>query len=61
MEVGNIVPQQAGFRQCYSKEDQTAYLSQGIEGVLDDKNLLLVAWVCLIEAIDKVWKEGLMK
>ena len=55
-----LMPQQAGFRQCYSTEDQTTYLSQEIEDAFLEKKLVLAAWIDLKKAFDKVWK-GLMK
>ena len=56
-----LVSQQAGFRQCYSTEDQATYLSQEIEDAFQDKKLVLAAWIDLRKAFDKVWKEGLLK
>lgn len=56
-----LMPQQAGFRQCYSTEDQTTYLSQEIEDAFQEKKLVLAAWIDLKKAFDKVWKEGLLK
>lgn len=55
-----LVPQQAGFRQCYSTEDQATYLSQEIEDAFQEKKLVLAAWIDLKKAFDKVWKDGLM-
>ena len=57
---GILVPQQAGFRQCYSTEDQATYLSQVIEDAFQDKQHVLTAWIDLEKAFDKVWKEGLL-
>lgn len=56
-----LAPQQAGFRQCHSTEDQATYLSQEIEDAFQDKKLVLTAWIDLRKAFDKVWKEGLLK
>jgi ribonuclease HI len=56
-----LAPQQAGFRQCYSTEDQATYLSQEIEDAFQDKKVVLTAWIDLKKAFDKVWKEGLLK
>ena len=62
LESENIlVSQQAGFRQCYSTEDQATYLSQEIEDAFQDKKLVLATWIDLRKAFDKVWKEGLLK
>ncbi|BFZ08560.1 hypothetical protein BsWGS_11599 [Bradybaena similaris] len=55
-----LVPQQAGFRQCYSTEDQATYLSQEIEDAFQDKKSVLAVWIDLKKAFDKVWKEGLL-
>ena len=56
-----LVSQQAGFRQCYSTEDQITYLSQEIEDAFQEKKQVLTAWIDLRKAFDKVWKGGLMK
>ena len=45
-----LVPQQAGFRQCYSTEDQATYLSQEIEDAFQEKKLVLAAWIDLRKA-----------
>ena len=55
-----LVPEQAGFRQCYSTEDQATYLSQVIEDAFQDKKHVLTTWVDFQKAFDKVWTEGLL-
>ena len=56
-----IVPEQAGFRQCYSTEDQATYLSQEIEDAFQDQKSVLAIWIDLQKAFDKVWANGLLK
>ena len=55
-----IVPEQAGFRQYRSTEDQTTHLSQVIEDAFQAKKVVLAAFIDLKKAFDKVWKSGLM-
>jgi hypothetical protein len=55
-----LSPQQAGFRQCYSTEDQATYLSQEVEDAFQENNLVQAVWIDLKKAFDKVWKEGLL-
>lgn len=60
LEKNNIIaPEQAGFRQHRSTEDQVAYISQKIEDGFQDKKHTLTIWVDMEKAFDKVWKEGL--
>ena len=54
-----ITPQQAGFRQHHSTEDQVTYVSHMIEDGFQDKKHSLAVWVDLEKAFDKVWKDGL--
>nr|KAG5698510.1 hypothetical protein BaRGS_005905 [Batillaria attramentaria] len=51
-----LVPQQAGFRQFHSTEEQTTYLSQEIEDALQKQRLVLAAWIGLQKAFDKTTK-----
>ena len=55
-----LVPQQAGFRECYSIEDQVTYLSQAVEDAFQEKKKVLAMWVDFKQAFDKVWKDGLI-
>ena len=54
-----LIPNQAGFRQHRSTEDQATYLAQEIEDAFQEKKLTLAVWVDLEKAFDKVWKKGL--
>ena len=56
-----LADEQAGFRQCYSTEDQATYLSQDIEDAFQDKKQVLAVWIDLRKAFDKVWKDGLLR
>ena len=61
LEAANLLaPEQAGFRQFRSTEDQATYLSQEIEDAFQEKKLVLAAWIDLQKAFDKVWMEGLL-
>ena len=61
LETENLpAPEQAGFRQFRSTEDQATYLSQEIEDAFQEQKLVLVAWIDLQKAFDKVWMEGLL-
>ena len=55
----NISPEQAGFRQHRSTEDQVAYVAQSIEDGLQEKKHTLTVWIDMERAFDKVWKDGL--
>lgn len=55
-----IVPEQAGFRQYKSTEDQTTHLSQVIEDAFQAKKVTLAVFIDLQKAFDKVWKDGLL-
>ena len=55
-----LAPEQAGFRQFRSTEDQATYLSQEIEDAFQEQKLVLVTWIDLQKAFDKVWMEGLL-
>ena len=57
---GLLAPEQAGFRQFQSTEDQATYLSQEIEDAFREQKLVLVSWIDLQKAFDKVWMEGLL-
>ena len=52
--------EQAGFWQFRSTEDQATYLSQEIEDAFQEQKLVLVSWIDLQKAFDKVWMEGLL-
>ena len=54
-----ITPEQAGFRQHHSTEDQVAYIAQKIEDGFQDKQHTLTVWIDMEKAFDKVWKDGL--
>ena len=54
-----IAPEQAGFRQYRSTEDQTTHLTQVIEDAFQKKKVVLASFIDLQKAFDKVWKEGL--
>ena len=54
-----FIPNQAGFRQHHSTEDQVTYLSQKIEDGFQSKKHTVAVWVDLEKAFDKVWKLGL--
>ena len=61
LETENLLaPEQAGFRQFRSTEDQATYLSQEIEYAFQKQKLVLVSWIDLQKAFDKVWMEGLL-
>ena len=49
-----LAPEQAGFQQFRSTEDQTTYLSQEIEDACQEQKLVLVSWIDLQKAFDKV-------
>ena len=55
-----IAPQQAGFRQYKSTEDQTTHLSQVIEDAFQAQKAVLTVFIDLQKAFDKVWKDGLI-
>ncbi|BFZ07875.1 hypothetical protein BsWGS_10914 [Bradybaena similaris] len=55
-----LAPEQAGFRECYSIEDQVTYLSQSIEDAFQKMEKVLTLWVDFKQAFDKVWKEELV-
>ena len=60
LEKNNIfTPEQAGFRQHRSTEDQVTYIAQKIEDGFQDKQQTLTVWIDLEKAFDKVWKDGL--
>ena len=60
LEKNNIIsPEQAGFRQHRSTEDQIAYVAQSIEDGLQEKKHTLTVWIDMERAFDKVWKDGL--
>ena len=55
-----LAPEQAGFRQFRSTEDQATYLSQEIEDAFQQQRLVLISWIDLQKAFDKIWMEGLL-
>ena len=54
------MPEQAGFRQYRSTEDQTTHLSQIIEDALQTQKVTLATFIDLQKAFVKVWKDGLL-
>ena len=61
LETNNLLaPEQAGFRQFRSTEDQATYLSQEIEDAFQEQKLVFVSWIDLQKAFDKVWTDGLL-
>ena len=63
------MPEQAGFRQFHSTEDQAPYLYQEneapylyqkTEDAFQEQKLVLVSCIDLQKAFDKVWVEGLL-
>ena len=56
-----ITPEQAGFRQHHSTEDQVTYIAQMIEDGFQNKHHTLTVWIDVGKAYDKVWKDGLRK
>ena len=60
LEKNNIItPEQAGFRQHHSTEDQVTYIAQKIEDGFQDKQHTLTVWIDMEKAYDRVWKDGL--
>ena len=55
-----LMPEQAGFRQLRSAEDQLAYISQMIEDGFQEKKHTVAVWIDMEKAFDKVWTEGLV-
>ena len=54
LETENLLaPEQAGFRQFRSAEDQATYLSQEIEDAFQEQKLVMVSWIDLQNAFDK--------
>ena len=49
-----LAPEQAGFRQFHTTEDQTTYLAQEIEDAFQEMKVTRVAWIDLQRAFDKV-------
>ena len=54
-----LSPEQAGFRQHRSTEDQVTLLAQNIEDAFQEKKHTLTVWIDLEKAFDKVWRDGL--
>ena len=54
------MPEQVGFRQLRSAEDQLAYISQMIEDGFQEKKHTVAVWIDMEKAFDKVWTEGLV-
>ena len=60
LEKNNIItPEQAGFRQHHSTEDQVTYIAQKIEDGFQDKQHTLTVWIDKEKAYDRAWKDGL--
>ena len=60
LESNNIIaPEQAGFRQHRSTEDQVTYIAQKIEDGFQSQKSTLAVWIDMEKAFDKVWKDGL--
>ena len=60
LEKNNIItPEQAGFRQHHSTEDQVTYIAQKIEDGFQDKQHTLTVWIDMEKTYDRVWKDGL--
>ncbi|KAK7087559.1 hypothetical protein V1264_021593 [Littorina saxatilis] len=55
-----LAPEQAGFRQFHSTEDQATYLSQEIEDAFQNQKMVFAAWIDLQKAFDRVWTDGLL-
>lgn len=55
-----LVPEQAGFRQFHSTEDQVTYLAQEIEDSFQEQKHVLAMWIDMQKAFDKVWTDGLL-
>ena len=53
-----LIPEQAGFRQLRSAEDQLAYISQIIEDGFQEKKHTVAVWIDMEKAFDKVSTEG---
>ena len=53
-----LIPEQAGFRQYRSTDDQTAHLAQVIEDAFQEQKVALTTFIDLQKAFDKVWKDG---
>ena len=61
LETKNVLaPEQAGFRQYRSTEDQTTHLAQAIEDAFQAKKVMLATFIDFQKAFDKVWKDGLL-
>ena len=56
---GKLSPEQAGFRQHRSTEDQVTLVAQSIEDAIQDKKHTLAVWLDMEKAFDKVWRDGL--
>jgi hypothetical protein len=54
-----LLPQQAGFRQHMSREDQVAHIVQEIEDAFQEEKHTVAVWVNMEKAFDKVWEDGL--
>ena len=54
-----LSPDQAGFRQHRSTEDQITFIAQSIEDAFQEKKNTLAVWLDMEKAFDKVWKDGL--
>ena len=50
-----LAPEQAGFRQIRSTEDQATYLSQEIKDAFQEQKLVLVSWINLQRSTKSGW------
>ena len=55
-----LMPEQAGFRQLRSAEDQTCIYLPNDRGRLPGKKHTVAVWIDMEKAFDKVWTEGLV-
>ena len=53
-----ITPEQVGFRQHRSTEDQVTYIAQKIDDGFQDKQRSPTVWIDMEKAYGKVWKDG---
>ena len=61
LESNNVLsPTQTGYRKFRNTEDQLAYFAQNIEDAFQEKRKVLAVFFDLLNAFDKVWKEGLL-
>ena len=61
LEANNLIhKEQTGFRTNRNTEDQLVHLAQSIENAFMDKIKVIVVFVDLSKAFDKVWKIGFL-